>query len=348
MQEAVMEGEGGTSRLLGLLLREREREELENKERKESAFTTVKNNFSRKFSFRKVKVETRKQTLKEEKPFHKRIFYKLTNTFRKSFPRHLTKYSQEYAEEEEVIEEGNPPSVRDSAYFSQSHGCCSKSVSETQKHSEEANNTFESSSSSSSLSTSSRCPSLTTSANRILRNNSQQKKSVTILLPHIKTRENPFGPHLTIEDTRIFSLPQKASHNKGDISNQLNKIRNNAKYELIDQFPSITSTINYLFIGNPRPILMSMSSTKIGDLIFNLRSLLFSPLLPRINYFNIILFEIVKFLHTVVLVLDCEELEVVKAEIEDSYQNCSDKECLNIIRRVFINIWCSLLLRDFN
>merc|ERR1712228_347583 len=104
-------GVTSTSRLLVLLQRERKREELDNQGRKESAFTLVRNSLSRKFSFRKVKVETRKETLKEEKQFHKKIFFKLTNTFRKGVRKSSLKKKLEEEEEEDIL-----PSGRDSAY----------------------------------------------------------------------------------------------------------------------------------------------------------------------------------------------------------------------------------------
>jgi len=338
-----MEEVGGTStsRLLVLLLREREREELEKEEKKESAFTTVRNSLSRKFSFRKVKVETKEQTLNEEKQFYKRIFFKLTNTFRKS----VRKSSPEKKlEEEEEKEEDNQPSGRDSAYFSQSNCCCSKSLSETHKHSEAANNTIERSSALSI--TSSRCSSVTTSANLILPNTSEKKKSVTILLPNKHTTGRPFGPHLRIQNTKLFKLPPGNSNNKGNVSNQLKKIRDEAKQDLLEQFPSITTTIHHLFTDNLKPLLMSLSSSKIGDLIVNLRTLLFSPLLPMITSLDIILFQIIKFLHAVTLVLDCAEHKWADNELKKVYQNISSIDCLDNIKKVFIIIWISVMLKD--
>jgi len=327
-------GATSTSRLLVLLLREREREELENQERKESAFTLVRNSLSRKFSFRKVRVETRKETLKEEKQFHKKIFFKLTNTFRKS----VKKSSPEKKLEEEE-EEDNIPSGRDSAYYSQS-----KSLTETHKHSEAANNTTDCSSSSSI--TSSRCSSLTTSANPILLNTSEKKKCVTILLPNAHTRGRPFGFHLRIQNTKLVNLPQENSHNRGNVSYQVRKIKDDAKQDLLEQFPSITTTINHLFMDNLKPLLMSLSSSKIGDLIFNLRTLLFSPMLPMIKSLNIILFQIIKFLHAVILNMHCAEQKWLETELEEIYQNYSNIDCLHHIKRVFIIFWISVMLKD--
>lgn len=329
-------GATSTSRLLVLLLREREREELENQERKESAFTLVRNSLSRKFSFRKVKVETRKETLKEEKQFHKKIFFKLTNTFRKSVKKSSPEKKLEEEEEEE--EEDNLPSGRDSAYFSQS-----KSLSETHKHSEAANNTIECSSSSSSI-TSSRCSSLTT--NPILPNTSEKKKSVTIHLPNAHARGRPFGFHLRIQNTKLINLPQENSYNRGNAFYQVRKIKDDAKQDLLEQFPSITTTINHLFMDNPKALLMSLSSSKIGDLIFHLRTLLFSPLLPMIKTLDIILFQIIKFLQAVILNLNCAEHKGLQTELEEIYQNYSNTDCLQHIKSIFIILWISVLLKD--
>ena len=335
---SCMEGEreeGGTSRLFKLLLREQEREELESIERKESAFTIVKNNLSKKFSFRKGKLNTRETTSKEGKAFQKKIFHKLTKTFRRTFTKHLSKSSRESSnedvEEDEDDEKDYLASGKDSAYYSQSQ-CCSKSG--THRQSETANKSFECTSTSFST-----CSSVITSAeNPYLSNSSQSKKSVRIQLPKTSDKEKPFGVHLRVKKTEFFQLPLKNSNIQGNVSDQVRRIKSQAKHNLVEQFPSITTTINQVFTDNPTSILMSLSSSQIGELLFNLRILLFSPLLPMIPSSDTILFMITKFLDCVVLVLDHPKVH---------WSGRGEQgQCLDIIRNNFVMIWCYLIIID--
>jgi len=332
---SCMEGEreeGDTSRLLKLLLREQEREELESIGRKESAFRIVKHNLSKKFSFRKGKLETREKTSKEGKPFQKKIFHKLTNTFRRKFTKHLSKSSRESSEdvdEDEEDDEDNLPSGRDSAYFSNSQ-CYSKS--ETHRQNEAANKSFECSST-----TFSRCSSVNTSGeNPCISNCSQSKKSVRIQLPNTNIKDKPFGVHSYVKKTQAFQWPLDNSNIQGNVSDQVKKIKDQAKQNLVELFPSITTTINQLFVDSPKSMIMSLSSSQIGELLFNLRILLFSPLLPRISSLDIVLFMITKFLDCVILVLDPAELQWKE----------NQAQCLDNIRNKFVMIWCYLIIID--
>jgi len=327
-----MEGEreeGDTSRLFKLLLREQEREELESIEGKESAFRIVKYNLSKKFSFRKGKLESGKKTSKEAKPFQKKIFHKLTNTFRRKFTKHLSKSCS--SEDVEEDEEDNLPSGRDSAYFSNSQ-CYSKSG--THKQTEAANKSFECSST-----TFSRCSSVNTSGeNPCISNSSQSKKSVRIQLPNTNYKDKPLGVHLHVKKTQAFHWPLDNSNIKGDVTDQVKKIKEQAKHNLVELFPSITTTINQLFVDSPKSMLISLSSSQIGELLFNLRILLFSPLLPMISSLDIILFMITKFLDCVILVLDHAELQWSAGREKG--------QCLDNIRNNFVMIWCYLIIID--
>merc|ERR1712173_180111 len=96
--------------------------------------------------------------------------------------------------------------------------------------------------------------------------------------------------------------------------------------------------INQVFIDSPKSMLMSLSSSQISELLFNLRILLFSPLLPMISFLDTILFMITKFLDCVILVLDHAELQWSGGEKQGL--------CLDNIRKNFVMIWCYLIIID--
>merc|ERR1712129_499364 len=124
---------------------------------------------------------------------------------------------------------------------------------------------------------------------------------VTIILPPTQTREKPFGIHLQIQN--VVQVPDRTSCVQGDVSDQVINMKLKAKCNLVEQFPSITTTINHLFSENPRHLLMSLSTTIIGDLLFNLRTLLFSPLLSLVHSLDVVLLVMIKFLHCLSLIL---------------------------------------------
>merc|ERR1711892_281122 len=130
-----------------------------------------------------------------------------------------------------------------------------------------ANNTSECST------TLSRSSFLLASTNPILNTKSlKAKKSVTIILPHTGTREKPFGVHLQIRHAVTLQITEKPSYVRGDVSDQVRNIKRQTMFNLVELFPSITTSINHLFSNNPKKLLMSISTTMIGDLVFNLRA----------------------------------------------------------------------------
>ena len=320
--EGERDGVGDTSRLLVLLRREREINELYNIDRKESSIITVKNNLTRKLSFRKTTEDNKNPTSKKGKPFVKKIFYKLTNTFRKVFTKYLSKQSLENCDEDK--HEDIFPSGRHFADFSQSQSFF-KSLSDSQNQSNAANNALIVS-----TTASSKYSSLNTSEIPSIPCSIKSKIHATVHLQNKKAK------------SQSSKLCHKSCNDvQGDLSEQVMKMKDQAKQNLVEQFPSITNTIYFLFSDNPIPMLMSLSSTKISELLFNTRTLLFSPLLPMIHSFDIILFVIIKFLQRVILVLDYAELP----SFLDRQCTVND-QCLVNIRSIFIQIWCNLISED--
>ena len=108
----------------------------------------------------------------------------------------------------------------------------------------------------------------------------------------------------------------------------------------------MSNTINHLFLESPR----SLSSTMIGDLMFQLRILLFSPLLPLVHLLDVVLFVIIRFLHKVSLIVqsveNCEYLRQRVVELGEKCEKCfygQQVECLADIRAVNVDMWCSLI-----
>ena len=318
---------GHTSRLYKILVRERDREEIEILGRGENAFKIIKRTLSKKFSFNKYKTDLEKQA---ENNCCGIFFQKVTNSFLHTFNPPKVRANSTNSDGDEF--EDNLPPTTDSAYFSDSFNHCE---SESLEVTETANNPSEFSSALS------RSSSLTCGA---------IKKSVRIILPQTATREKPFGVHLQIKNAVTFQVPETTSCDKGNVSDQVRNIKHRAKCNLVEQFPSITTTINHLFTDNPRHLLMSLNTTMIGDLLFNLRTLLFSPLLPMVHSLDIVIFVMIKFLHCLSVFLQPVEyfhprLVELGAKWEMNFYKHKET-CLVEVRAIYIDIWCRLLVAD--
>lgn len=170
----------------------------------------------------------------------------LVGTFRRSF-RHDRPGSGKQEQAEEVT------SGRDSAYFSLNQ---TSSESEAEESSKLCDETLES------LPVSVTPPTLTSS---LLRNKTEPKKNVTLLLPKTKTKQKPFGIHLQTEVVAI----QPAKHEirlvpDGDVFWQLESIVQVSKVHLVSNFPRYGVSIEIIFSQPPQAILMSLSSDVIG------------------------------------------------------------------------------------
>ena len=66
---------------------------------------------------------------------------------------------------------------------------------------------------------------------------------------------------------------------------------------MVEQFPSMTTTINHIFSDSPSSLLLTLRSTMIGDLMFQIRIILFSPMLPLVHLLDVVLFKMIRFLH---------------------------------------------------
>ena len=117
-----------------------------------------------------------------------------------------------------------------------------------------------------------------------------------------------------------------------------------------DTFPSLSSTISILFSDNTRHLLLSLSCSMIGDLVFQLRTVLFSPLLLMVQSWDVVLCVCIRFLHQVSLILqsveNCQHFHQRWVELQDKckkyfYQH--QVECLTQVREVYIDMWCKMV-----
>merc|ERR1711942_144803 len=134
---------------------------------------------------------------------------------------------------------------------------------------------------------------------------------------------------------------------KGDIASQQRPILCQARQQMEETFPFLSFTISILFSDNLVILLRSISSSMIGDLIFQIRTILFSPLRITIPFTEIILSVLIKFLHHVSILLHPACSSCMWEELMDSLRTEQCKEgCVETIRTGFIDIWCAALTLD--
>ena len=175
------------------------------------------------------------------------------------------------------------------------------------------------------------------------------KKKVSIIMPRRDPQKNLNKCNLKLGNVLIISPIVQSYSTLQDISSQVNKLKHRAKCQLMGMFPSITITINHFFSDNTRNLLESMNASMICNLIYNIRTLLFSPLLPSIQSLDLILFMVIKFLQTVSLVVGCDYLHQMWEELYEKCKNYEYQhwvEYLPHIRRRYVDMWCRLITGD--
>jgi len=181
------------------------------------------------------------------------------------------------------------------------------------------------------------------------------KKSVTLLLPKTRTKGKPFGLHLQTEKVTSYTSDYKDNKSPhGDVSGQVRHIHHLANCELMEKFPSFSYTFSILFSDNPMALLLSISSCVIGNLMFQLRTVLFSPLLLMVQSLDVVLCVIIRFLLQVssLFIQSVENFPLHHQEwlqLQDKWEDCfySHKlECLAEIRMIFVKMWCDLILLE--
>ena len=156
-----------------------------------------------------------------------------------------------------------------------------------------------------------------------------------------------FGVHLQLETVCTWPVPHSQM---GSIARQLEHLLSKARYQMEETYHSLSPTICMIFSDNILPILVSISSNMIGNLMIQLRVILFSPLLPTMQFLDVILFVILRFLHIMVLIVEwaehSQQVSQWLLELEDKcdkYFHQHKLECVHGIRVIFIDIWCKML-----
>jgi len=182
----------------------------------------------------------------------------------------------------------------------------------------------------------------------------EPKKNVTLLLPKNKTKQKPFGLHLQTEVVSIHPTKHQFRLSPdGDVFWQLDSILQVSKVHLVSNFPRFDVSIEIIFAQPPQAVLMSLSSDVIGDLMFHLNRILFSPHLKTIVTWEVTLFLIIKFLYKLVAMINSNRLCTITLSLSSvkNYHKCFLKdfctfetaEILTQIQREFIQIWMCLL-----
>jgi len=182
----------------------------------------------------------------------------------------------------------------------------------------------------------------------------EPKKNVTLLLPDTRSPSKPFGVHLQTQTVKIRPpLHDTRYLPDGDSSWQMDTIFQVAKVHLVSNFPKFNLSINIIFTPS-RKHFTSLSSSTIGNLMFDLNRILFSPQLPHIVTWEVSLFTIIKFLCHLVSYLTvstglCLDLDISCVKY---FHNCLIKDftdyrtekILTKVQQEFIQIWMCLLL----
>jgi hypothetical protein len=173
------------------------------------------------------------------------------------------------------------------------------------------------------------------------------KKRVSIRLPEDRRYSSLFGHHLQLERTHASHRPKPAL--RQNVSQQTQTILDRAMRELLKKTPEICDTIQLLFQPDSILYLYKMNSTQIGNLIFDLRTLLFTHL-TDVPYFETSLFMVQNFLLSLSSILESiPGLEQFPGCFRELVSKCqrfgySDHSfCLKETQSLYIDLWCSLI-----
>ena len=173
------------------------------------------------------------------------------------------------------------------------------------------------------------------------------KKRVSIRLPADSRHASLFGPHLQLERTQASCRPSPAGPRS--VSEQTRTILLRARAHLLKKTPEICDTVQLLFQPDSILYLKNMNSHQIGNLLHNLRTVLFTGLLD-VPYFETSLFMVQNFLVSLSsIVATIPGLEQFPRCFRDLVAKCqraaySDQAiCLRETQALYIDLWCSLI-----
>jgi len=174
------------------------------------------------------------------------------------------------------------------------------------------------------------------------------KKRVSIRLPVDKRDSSLFGPHLQLERAQTFYQPRPRPVRE-TVSQQTQTILDRAMTALLKKTPEICDTIQLLFQPDSLLYLKNLNSTEIGNLMFDMRTVLFTGL-KDVPYFETSLFMVQCFLLNMSSILQSiPGLEQFQGCCRDLLSKCqrfsySDHSfCLKETQSLYIDMWCSLI-----
>jgi len=121
--------------------------------------------------------------------------------------------------------------------------------------------------------------------------------------PYGCTRDLPFGLHLQGPHPVRFESLRTGLKPQFQLGHQVAALQASAHRALYDMFPHLRHTVALLFHKNPLPLLLHMSSSQVGDLLYGLHILLHCPALPSTSWGDVTLCAVVALLTTIALML---------------------------------------------
>jgi len=187
------------------------------------------------------------------------------------------------------------------------------------------------------------------------------KKRVSILLPGEQRRrrcnekggDDLFGPHLRVERTQL--VRRAGQRPTGPvrpecIRTQRDDLMTRARLELSRLYPTCSATIRLIF--QPSPNLAGLDADQIGQLLFNLRTILFGRQLVTAKHFEVCLFLIQVFLLKASQLVEPEVpggMPMFPSLIEqlinksEKFGYARQSFVLKETQAIYIDLWCCLL-----
>ena len=176
--------------------------------------------------------------------------------------------------------------------------------------------------------------------------NNVPKKKVSILLPGESRDRSLFGSHLRVERAQVLNIKNQTP-TKGSVSAQREDVMNKAMQGLLSMHPQLCDTIFLVF--QPDPNLRSLSSDEIGNLLFNLKSILYQNF-NSVPYFETCLFMVQMFLLRVTCVLRhiptfsrFQEQFTNLLQTSEKLGYSRSSFILRETQELYLELWCALI-----
>ena len=160
------------------------------------------------------------------------------------------------------------------------------------------------------------------------------KKKVSIILP------SQLQPHPFLTAKKVT----QTDSNHHNISPQVRWMKTEAKQHLLIQHPHIRASVELLFHGEFKTILVELTSNEVADLLFSLRTILFTP---PVIFKDLVVNQILELLLHVTDMLHLTDLQKKCLEVSGrcrSRQFYSDTDtCWTDVQTLLVCAWCCML-----